>query len=102
MAGFPGTPATPFTFPARNGPIIRHFISEYSDGGMSCVLPTPAAKVPTKSRNARDTTTSRVHLVFRACSYLMVHHPHRRRLTEPQPALWLDQPRSCRLSSNRH
>src|SRR5215467_2776456 len=35
MAGFPATPATPFTFPARNGPIIRHFISEYSDCGIS-------------------------------------------------------------------
>src|SRR5438445_13828771 len=38
MAGLPGTPATPFTFPARKGPIIRHFISEYSDGGISCAL----------------------------------------------------------------
>src|SRR5712692_3692087 len=38
MAGFPGTPATAFTFPARNGPIIRHFMSEYSDGGISCAL----------------------------------------------------------------
>src|SRR5689334_17583295 len=102
MAGFPGTPATPFTFPARNGPIMRHFISEYREGGMSCALATPEAKIPKDGRNAREATTSMTSLTLRASPYFMVCHPHRRRPMEPRPALCLDQLGSGRLSLIRH
>src|ERR1700747_2005554 len=102
MAGFPGTPATPFTLPARNGPIIRHFISEYREGGMSCAPATSEAKIPKDGRNARETTTSMTSFTLRGCPYFMVCHPHRHRPMEQRPALCLDQPHSGLLSLIQH
>src|SRR5215469_15877327 len=101
MAGFPATPATPFTLPARNGPIIRHFISEYSEGGMSCALPIPEQKIPKNKENAKATTTRVARVILRAWSPLMARHPRRpQRRGRAVPCL--DQLRLNQLSLNQH
>src|SRR5260370_6600975 len=64
MAGFPGTPLTPFTFPARNGPIIRHFISEYSDGGISCALAALFVQQIVRMTSARKKAAPFERIVF--------------------------------------
>src|SRR5215467_5665922 len=102
MAGFPATPATPFTLPARNGPIIRHFISEYREGGMSCAPPIPDERIPKNKENRTATATRIAHAVFRACSHLMVRHPRPHRLREQPVVPCLDQLRLNRLSLTRH
>src|SRR5215470_3689185 len=95
-------PTTAFTLPARNGPIMRHFISEYREGGMSCAFPAAEARVPTNKKKARETTTSSASLTLRECSDLMAGHPHRRRLMEQWWALCLDRLQSDGLYSTQY
>src|SRR5215469_3304775 len=94
MAGFPGTPATPFTLPARNGPIIRHFISEYSEGGTSCANEIPVISICTVSRSARPAVLRSLLRFIRFLALphsplLMVRHLHRSRLKGPEQAVCL-------------
>src|SRR2546429_370889 len=83
LAGYPVTPATPFTLPARNGPIIRHSISEYREGGSSSANEIRAAWICTINRNARPTAARMsflliisVHVLLFA-PFLMAGRPHR-------------------------
>src|SRR5215472_6055974 len=95
MAGFAGTPATPFTLPARNGPIIRHFISEYAEGGPSWANEIPVISICAVSRSARQAVLRRPFfgsirfLAFARSSFLMVRHLHRSRLKAPELAVCL-------------